>query len=224
MSNITLNAQQTMSSREVASLTGKTHGHVMRDIKKMLTELEIDQSKNGGIFLDDYGREQPMFNLSRELTDCLLTGYSAKMRMAVIKRWHELEGKLPVKQLTYSEALRQLADEVEAKEIAQIERDRAIETKAEIGRRREATAMNTASQAVKQRNALQVELDQSLEWASIKLMQMKTGLKFNWRLLKSAGQDLSIETKDVFDANYGTVKAYHRDVWREAYALDISQQ
>lgn len=26
---------------------------------------------------------------------------------------------------------------------------------------------------------------------------------------------------DVFDSNYGTVKAYHADVWREAYALDI---
>lgn len=25
------------------------------------------------------------------------------------------------------------------------------------------------------------------------------------------------------DANYGTVKAYHADVWREAYAVEINQ-
>lgn len=26
---------------------------------------------------------------------------------------------------------------------------------------------------------------------------------------------------DVFDQNYGTVKAYHASVWREAYAVEI---
>ena len=45
-------------------------------------------------------------------------------------------------------------------------------------------------------------------------MEIITGLKFNWRLLKSAGSDLGIESKDVFDPNFGTVKAYHADVWR----------
>jgi hypothetical protein len=29
---------------------------------------------------------------------------------------------------------------------------------------------------------------------------------------------------DIFDANYGTVKAYHADAWREAYALEILSQ
>lgn len=122
MNNLPSHASVTMSSREIASLTGKAHGHVMRDIKKMLTDLEIDQSTNGGIFLDDYGRKQPMFNLSRELTDCLLTGYSAKMRMAVIKRWHELEASEPAPKFalpaTMAEALRLAADQAEQLEIA----------------------------------------------------------------------------------------------------------
>jgi hypothetical protein len=47
------------------------------------------------------------------------------------------------------------------------------------------------------------------------------GQKFNWHLLKSAGNDLGIPPIDVFDPNFGTVKAYHADVWREAYALEI---
>ncbi|MDC3738197.1 Rha family transcriptional regulator [Pseudomonas syringae pv. syringae] len=42
-------------------------------------------------YKDPTGRSLPCFNLDRHHTECLLTGYSAKMRMAVIKRWHELE-------------------------------------------------------------------------------------------------------------------------------------
>ena len=47
------------------------------------------------------------------------------------------------------------------------------------------------------------------------------GQKFNWRLLKSTTNDLGMKTKQIFDANYGTVNAYHADVWREAYAIEI---
>ena len=32
-----------------------------------------------------------MFHLNRELTDTLLTGYSAVLRRKVVARWHELE-------------------------------------------------------------------------------------------------------------------------------------
>ncbi len=98
----------------------------------------------------------------------------------------------------------------------------AESTKAEIGHRREATAMNTASQATKKANRLEMELDRSKEYATIKRMEMLYhGTSFSWRLLKSASADLGIPPIDVFDANYGTVKAYHADAWAEAYALAI---
>jgi hypothetical protein len=45
------------------------------------------------------------------------------------------------------------------------------------------------------------------------------GQKFNWRLLKEASAAIGIAPEDVFDANYGTVKAYHVDAWQEAYAI-----
>lgn len=85
------NVARTMSSREIAKLTGKAHKHVLSDIRSMLTELEIDWADCSAQYQDSTGRKLPCFNLNRELTDTLLTGYSAKMRLAVIRRWHELE-------------------------------------------------------------------------------------------------------------------------------------
>lgn len=86
------NVARTMSSREIAELTGKQHFHVKRDIERMLADLLEDPSIYGCTYLDSQNRNQTEYRLDREHTDCLLTGYSAAMRMAVIKRWRELEG------------------------------------------------------------------------------------------------------------------------------------
>lgn len=80
-----------MSSREIAQLTSKQHQHVKRDIEKMFSELGGDASKFGRIYYDSLNRGQIEYLLDRDHTDCLLTGYSALLRMKVIKRWKELE-------------------------------------------------------------------------------------------------------------------------------------
>lgn len=166
------------------------------------------------------GVEMRCYDLT--LDQCLLVGMreSKAVRRKVRDKIKALESDkkqaIPLLPTTYIEALQALIESEKAKDLA-------IATKAEIGNRREATAMNTASQAVKRVNKLEIELDQSQQWSTVKRMEIITGLKFSWRLLKSAGSDLGIESKDVFDPNFGTVKAYHADVWREAYALDIKQ-
>lgn len=114
-------------------------------------------------------------------------------------------------------AARAWAEQYEARLLAE-------STKAQIGQRREATAMNTASQAVKKVAKLEIELDKSKDYATVKRMEMLYhGQSFNWRHLKSTAADLGVSTIDVFDANYGTVKAYHASVWMEAYAITIDQ-
>lgn len=85
------NVARTMSSREIANVTGKRHANVKRDIAAMLKELKLDVLSFEHIYLDGQNREQVEYLLDREHTECLLTGYSAPMRMKVIRRWRELE-------------------------------------------------------------------------------------------------------------------------------------
>lgn len=84
----------TMSSVIIAKLTEKRHDHVLRDISIMLSELYGEDGPNfGGIYLDSYNREKRCFNLPRREVDILLSGYSTKMRAAVVDRWRELEAE-----------------------------------------------------------------------------------------------------------------------------------
>ena len=116
---------------------------------------------------------------------------------------------------TYKEALLALIEKEEALE-------RAIATKAEIGSRREATAMATASVAVKKANDLEIQLNKSKEYCTIKRMAMIThGQSFSFKLLRDASNEMNIPAIDIYDANYGTVKAYHKDVWLEVYGLEF---
>lgn len=88
---INTQAGATMTSREIAELTGKQHQHVRRDIKTMLTELDLDESNFGRTYFDAQNREQSEFVLERLHVECLLTGYSIPLRMKVLERLQELE-------------------------------------------------------------------------------------------------------------------------------------
>ncbi|WP_404977345.1 Rha family transcriptional regulator [Bartonella sp. CL434QHHD] len=72
-----------MSSREIAELCSKRHDHVMRDIKKMLEELNapkfgvVDFS---GYYLDSKGESRPCYNLLKRECLILVSGYSTALR------------------------------------------------------------------------------------------------------------------------------------------------
>lgn len=86
------NAPITMSSREIAELTGKRHPDVKRDIDRMMAELAEDVSKYAHIYFDSMNRQQTEYQLDRDLTETLLLGYSAPLRRKVLARLRELEG------------------------------------------------------------------------------------------------------------------------------------
>lgn len=93
-----------MSSVEVAELTGKRHDNVLADIRKMLAE--IQSPEKSGDYIDRIGRTQPCLMLDKDESLCLVAGYSAVLRMRIIRRWQELEAlQGPKVPRTYAEAL-----------------------------------------------------------------------------------------------------------------------
>lgn len=92
MNELALNADLTMSSKEIAELTRKRHDHVMRDIRSLVKQEAITAPTDGASeYKDASGKSNPMYLLDFESTMVLITGYDAKRRSMVIKRWIALE-------------------------------------------------------------------------------------------------------------------------------------
>ena len=72
---------------------------------------------------------------------------------------------------------------------------------------------------------LKTQLDTSKDWYSIKRVAALNGVDwktFNWRKLKETGLEMGYDVKKIFDANYGEVNTYHKDVWEAVYPIDSS--
>lgn len=93
----TINAKETMSSLQIAELTGKQHSNVMRDIRNILEQLEEKHKFNFELMFkitklgNNAERKDPYYLLTKK--DCLLlaSGYDANLRAKIINRWEELE-------------------------------------------------------------------------------------------------------------------------------------
>jgi len=133
LSNTALTPQAvTMTSREIAELTGKEHRNVLRDVRAMLVELYGE----GGVLKFEHahthpqnGQTYPIFSLPKDLTLTLVAGYNVKLRKRIIDRWIELEKSAalaaepaPVFNIpqTYQGALRLAADLAEERDRAQV--------------------------------------------------------------------------------------------------------
>ena len=95
--------EQTMSSFEIAKLTGKQHKHVMRDIRDLNIGYEnLHLPKIGQMFKitelpNGANRNDPYFELTKMQTFDLLTGYNTELRIKVNRRWAELEALTQIK-------------------------------------------------------------------------------------------------------------------------------
>lgn len=115
-------APLTMTSREIADLTGKQHAHVMRDIRTLMDELATNPELDSCVISTTYsggdGRQYPQYELDKDTCLTLLLGYDSVARMKVVKRWQELEAKqAPVLPQTMAQALRLAAEQAEHIEV-----------------------------------------------------------------------------------------------------------
>lgn len=125
--------KETMTSLEIAELTGKQHQHVMRDIRALLDQ-GVDASNFGlTSYTDKSNRQSPCYTLTKKGCLILASGYDALLREKIINRWEELEtkertGGFVVPQ-TFSQALMLAArqqEEIERQQKAIEAKDRKI--------------------------------------------------------------------------------------------------
>lgn len=91
------NDSDTMSSREIAELTGKRHDNVLADIDNIAQQCENSKVRFQ-VISDTYttsgqSRSYKQYLLPRRECEILITGYDVIRRAAVIDRWFELETK-----------------------------------------------------------------------------------------------------------------------------------
>lgn len=185
---------QTMTSKEIAELTGKNHSNIMVDIRKLVEQVgsQPELLFQLGEYLDLNNQKRPMFLLSKKETLLLISGYSALLRLKIINRWEELEKKnqnsLPT---TYIDALKALVASEEAKE-----------------------------QALLQVDNLNTVLDNLLDWVSIIKIARHNKVKetyFNWRVLKAKNEELGFLLKKAESPRFGYQNLYHINAFKACY-------
>ena len=92
------------TSRTVAEQFGKQHQHVMRDIRDIISQVE-DESKIGRMFhettyADKYGRQKPMYTMTRDGFSLLAMGFTGKkaleFKLKFIDAFNRMEQALSV--------------------------------------------------------------------------------------------------------------------------------
>lgn len=85
--------QNKLTSLQLAEITGKTHSHILRDIRNMEKAWYFITGTKFGFseYLDASGKKNPMFELSMLESLYIATKFNDKDRAKLIMRWFELE-------------------------------------------------------------------------------------------------------------------------------------
>lgn len=204
------NNTNTITTLEIAEMMELEHWQILRKLEgtknqdgstKQVGIIQI--LTNNKIVVSDYfipstykdasGKENKCYKVTKMGCDFLANKFNGEKGIIFtaryVKRFDEMErGQVPK---DFPSALRAYADEVERRQIAEQEKEK-----------------------------LQQELDYSKDWYSIKRVAAMNGVDwktFNWRKLKENSIELGYGVKKIFDANYGEVNTYHRDVWESTY-------
>jgi len=115
------NVARTMSSREIAELTGKSHDNVLRDAR-LLVKQGVLRTEETPYTHPQNRQTYTEFRFTQRDCLVLVSGYNAHLRARIIDRWQELETRhvatlqIPA---TFAEALRLAAEQVERNQVLQ---------------------------------------------------------------------------------------------------------
>ena len=206
----------------------------LTDVSKTISLLDDDEKGTNSI--RTLGGEQQMLVISEPGLYSLIFR-SRKPEAKAFKRWiiHEVVPSIRKRGLYATEAvmdrilddldlgislLPQYKFEREQRKLVEAHRDEAVRTKAEIGSRREATAMSTASRLSKENEHLRDEIGDSRTWKQVKAIPwLEEVFEVSQAMYSMAGRKLAdmsrrmgYEIREIEDSRYGSVEAYHTDV------------
>ena len=101
-----MNINRTMTSREIAELTGKPHADLMKAIR-LMEEAWVNVGQGNfslTYYTDQWNRKQPQYELSKKECLYIATKFNDEARAKLIIRWEELETMYRTPQ-SFSEAL-----------------------------------------------------------------------------------------------------------------------
>lgn len=231
--NRLITSAASMSSLEIAELVGSRHDKVKQSIERLVERSVIVQPPMGGEQnIDAMGRSRVtqvyVFSGEKGKRDSIVVvaQLSPEFTARLVDRWQELEqgveAKLPS---NYIEALEAHLQSEREKLVIAHERDEAIRTKAQIGSRREATAMATASAAKREAQMLLHELGRNQHHATVRAVERATGEKFARNAyveLRRWCKKHNVAAQDVPDERHGSVKAWPAGAWLEAFDISLS--
>ncbi len=164
-----------------------------------------------------------VFSLTIDQCTLVAMRESKGVRRNVLERLKALQPKPPA-QLTTLEILQMAMQAEQGRLQAIVERDHAIATKAQIGSKREATAMATASAASRKVSELQAELGRCKSHATIIAVQNVTGESYKWQPLKKWCKERGLKPIEVVDPRWGIVKSWPAQAWLDVHAVDINME
>ena len=129
------NGKLLVGSRDIAVGLEKEHKDVLRKIEDVLTVGEFSERE----FMTSQGNRYKEYLLDKNAFILLVMNYTGynDFKRAYIKKFDDMEKRLRLNvPQTYPEALRMYADEVERRELAEKEAQKAIREKSWIGSRR----------------------------------------------------------------------------------------
>lgn len=214
----------TMSSRDIAELTGKEHKNVCRVIRDLISDRILDAQLEPLKF-EYRGQWFDYYELSKRDSFVVVARLSPEFTAHIVDRWQELEQKLnPVFNLPQDlpSALRALADTYEQLQQAQFEREIAVKTKAHISDKKTAIAMTTASKDVQENQRLKDQIGQSKKNATLLAVERLTSNTYTWQPLNKWCEAHGIKPQKVHDERYGKVNTYPFQAWMDVYSVNLS--
>lgn len=166
--------------------------------------------------------EQGYLMLCKSLTDDLAWDVQ---RQLVNRYFRPAPTPAPALPSDYITALEHLLASKRSEQLAIEQRDQAVATKAQIGARREATAMATASAAVRQVRKLEGELGRGCQHATVTAVERAARRSFGrqgFRPLKIWCDNHGVAAPKVQDARFGWVRSWPAAAWAAVYQIDLA--